>query len=332
MNPLSIDKIYSMKAITLRNNKLAVSETTKPTIQDNEVLIKLNLAGVCSTDLEIVKGYVPNFNGILGHEFVGTVAETGENVPSSWQGKRVTATINIGCETCSVCVGEGSEHCPNRTVLGIINRDGIFAEYVAVPEANLVEIPADVPDKLAVFTEPLAAALRIREQLCVPPSRSVAVVGPGRLGMLVGWVLALSGNEVVMLGRREESLELAKKWGLKTDLTEHIEDNVFDFTVETTGNEAGLEHALRITRPRGTIVLKSTYAGPANVNLTKLVVAELNVIGSRCGPFEPAVRLLKTPKANEILDMVEGSYRLADGLAAFEKAAEPGVRKILLTP
>ena len=223
------------------------------------------------------------------------------------------------------------EHCPSRTVLGIHNRDGAFAEHLAVPEANLIEIPADVPDDLAVFTEPLAAALRIREQLRVPPSQKIAVVGPGRLGMLVGWVLSLAGNEVVMLGRREASLALGQQWGLATGLIEEAPDNGFDFVVETTGNEAGLAHALRITRPRGTIVLKSTYAGPANVDLTKLVVAELNVIGSRCGPFEPAVRLLQTPAASQITEMIDGRYALVDGLQAMKQAAEPGIRKILLT-
>ncbi len=321
-----------MNAITLKNNQLALSNVTKPVLKANHVLVKINQAGICSTDLEIVKGYVPNFDGVLGHEFVGTVDEIGAGISQDILEKRVTATINVGCNSCAVCAAEGAEHCPDRTVIGIINRDGIFAEYVSVPQENLVFIPADVPDELAVFTEPLAAALRIREQLCVPPSQSVAVVGPGRLGMLVGWALSLSGNEVVMLGRREQSLDLAKKWGLSTGLTADIADNDFDFVVETTGNEAGLAHALRITRPHGTIVLKSTYAGPANVNLTKLVVAELNVIGSRCGPFEPAVRLLTTPQAQKILDMIDGRYALSDGLAAIEKAAEPGVRKILLKP
>ena len=320
-----------MKALTLHQNQLAISDINTPAIQPNEVLIKVSLAGICSTDLEIIKGYVPNFSGVLGHEFVGIIAEKGAEVSGRVAlGQRVTATINIGCRACPVCLGDGAEHCPRRTVLGIINRDGIFAEYVAVPEANLVPIPADVPDHLAVFTEPLAAALRIREQLRVPPSQPVAVVGPGRLGMLVGWAMSLSGNRVVMLGRRAASLKLAQTWGLETGMIEDVGDNAFGFVVETTGNEAGLEHALRITRPQGTIVLKSTYAGPANVDLTKLVVAELNVVGSRCGPFEPAVRLLQTPRAQQILEMIEGEYALTDGLSAFEKAAEPGVRKILL--
>ncbi len=321
-----------MNAITLKDNQLSLSNLSKPTLAADEVLIKISIAGICSTDLEIVKGYVPGFSGVLGHEFVGTVEAAGDAVEDpDWVGKRVTATINIGCRSCPTCMDAGVEHCPSRTVLGIHNRDGAFAEYIAVPEANLIEIPADVPDDLAVFTEPLAAALRIREQLRVPPSQKIAVVGPGRLGMLVGWVLSLAGNEVVMLGRRKASLALGQQWGLVTGLIEEAADNGFDFVVETTGNEAGLAHALRITRPRGTIVLKSTYAGPANVDLTKLVVAELNVIGSRCGPFEPAVRLLQTQAANQIVEMIDGRYALSDGLQAMKQAAEPGIRKILLT-
>lgn len=320
-----------MQALTLENGRLAVAAIPKPKLRPNELLIKVQRAGVCSTDLEIVKGYVAGFRGVLGHEFVGTVAAVGDGVDSAtWLGRRVTATINIGCGRCAICLAAGPEHCPQRTVIGIHNRDGAFADYLAVPVGNLVPIPDDVPDNLAVFTEPLAAALRIREQLCVPPSEPVAVVGPGRLGMLVGWVMSLAGNRVTMLGRRPASLALAKKWGLEADLTENVADNGFNFVVETTGNEAGFAHALRMTKPQGTIVLKSTYAGRSNVDLTKLVVGEIKVVGSRCGPFKPAVRLLETPAAQRLLDLIDGQYALGDGVTAMERAAETGVRKILL--
>ncbi|MFT5195821.1 MAG: threonine dehydrogenase-like Zn-dependent dehydrogenase [Cellvibrionaceae bacterium] len=319
-----------MNALTLKNNQLTLSNIPKPMPTKSEALLRIVLAGICSTDLEIVKGYVPGFNGVLGHEFVGIVEQVGEEGDLKWIGKRVTATINIGCSTCATCLANGSEHCLQRTVLGIHQRDGAFADYLVVPITNLIAIPDSVPDQLAVFTEPLAAALRIREQLCVPPSKPIAVIGPGRLGMLIGWVMSLSGNRVVMLGRRSESLNLAQKWGLESSLIEDIADNAFEFVVETTGNEAGLAHALRITRPRGTIVLKSTYAGPAKVDLTKLVVGEITIVGSRCGPFEPAVRLLTTSKSQQLIDLIDGEFTLVKGVAAMKRAAEPSVRKILL--
>lgn len=319
-----------MKAIYLKDNQIRLTEQRIPQIKDNEVLIRVAQAGICSTDLEIVKGYIPNFDGILGHEFVGTVEQIGRNVNAAWQGKRATSTINIGCNSCAECAGSGFTHCPDRTVVGIINRDGAFAEFIVVPESNLVSIPNNVSDKLAVFTEPLAAALKIREQLVVPPTEEIGVIGPGRLGMLIGWALSLSGNQVTMLGRRPESLELARRWGLGAEITEQIPDNRFGFVVDSTGNEAGLGHALRITRPKGTIVLKSTYAGPANVDLTKLVVAELNVVGSRCGPFEPAIRLLQTQQALKLLDLIDEEFNLDQGLEAFQVAEQSGIRKVLL--
>ncbi len=195
----------------------------------------------------------------------------------------------------------------------------------------MLPVPDNVPDEAAVFTEPLAAALRIREQVRVSPSARMAVVGPGRLGLLVGQVLALAGGEVTMLGRRPETLELPAALGLQTGLVEEAADDSFDFVVEATGNEAGLVHSLRLVRPQGTLVMKSTFAGAANVDLTKLVVGEIQVVGSRCGPFAPALRLLERGQVN-VTALIEGRYALADGVAAFAHAARPGVRKILLQP
>lgn len=321
-----------MNALILNKGQLNYAQVRKPEPLPTEALLKISLAGICSTDLEIVKGYVPGFSGILGHEFVATVEAVGSPAEQRWVGKRITASINIGCQACETCLGEGAEHCLKRTVVGIHNRDGAFADHLTVPINNLIAIPDSVCDNLAVFTEPLAAALRIREQLCVPPSQPIAVVGPGRLGMLIGWVMSLAGNRVVMLGRRHESLKLAEKWDLETGLIEDVADNEFNFVVETAGNEAGFAQALRMTRPRGTIVLKSTYAGKSNVDLTKLVVGEITIVGSRCGPFEPAVRLLATPAATRLLDLIDGKFPLSEGAAAMERASEKGVRKILLRP
>jgi threonine dehydrogenase-like Zn-dependent dehydrogenase len=292
-----------------------------------EALIRVVKAGVCSTDLELVKGYA-GFRGVLGHEFVGVVEEADDG---SWVGRRVVGSINLGCRHCPVCVGEGPEHCPSRTVLGIIGKDGAFADLLTLPEVNLLPVPDSVEDDRAVFTEPLAAALRIREQLPVPPTARIAVVGPGRLGMLVGQVLALSGSRPRVLGRRATSLELPAQLGLETGLVEEAESDAFDLVVEATGNEAGLAHSLRLVRPQGTLVLKSTFQGQASVDLTKLVVGEVRVVGSRCGPFGPALRLLEQ-EAVQVLPLVDGDYPLDQAVEALQHAARPGVRKILLTP
>ncbi|HID51404.1 MAG TPA: Zn-dependent alcohol dehydrogenase [Anaerolineae bacterium] len=304
------------------------TDLQRPQPGPDEALVRVTLAGICSTDLEMVKGYVPGFRGVLGHEFVGVVEDSPD---AAWHGRRVVASINIGCNECEVCRREGPEHCPNRTVLGIHNRDGVFAEYVAVPQANLLAVPDDVPDEAAVFTEPLAAALRIREQVKVRPTAKTAVVGPGRLGLLIGQVLALAGTEVTMLGRREASLELPARLGLQTALADSLPDDSFDFVVEATGNDAGFAHSLRLVRPLGTLILKSTFAGHNQIDLTKLVVGEINVVGSRCGPFAPALRLLARQEV-DVQPLLDGQYLLSDGLAAFDHAARPGVRKILLRP
>jgi threonine dehydrogenase-like Zn-dependent dehydrogenase len=317
-----------MQALYVENGELSYrSDLPMPAAGPNEALVKVLIAGICSTDLEIIKGYA-GVQGILGHEFVGLVEAASDE---AWVGKRVVGTINIGCRECAICLGQGPEHCPQRTVLGIINRPGVFADYVALPLANLIAVPDDVPDERAVFTEPLAAALRIREQLPVRPTARVAIVGPGRLGLLIGQVLALAGGDVTMLGRSTHSLALPQRLGLKTGMVDRGDDNSFDMVVEATGNEAGLAHALRLVRPLGVLVMKSTYAGAATVNLTKLVVGEITVVGSRCGPFEPALRLLSRGQI-EVGTLIEGEYSLAEGLAAFAHAAQSGTRKVLLRP
>jgi len=315
-----------MQALHLSPEGLRLrSDTPPPKRQDGEALLRITRAGICSTDLELVKGYA-GFAGILGHEFVAVVEAADD---PAWLGQRVVGTINLACRRCSTCVGSGPEHCPHRTVLGIIAKDGIFAEYATLPEVNLLPVPEDLPDEEAVFTEPLAAALRIREQIPVAPTARIAVVGPGRLGLLIAQVLALTGTSVTVLGRREASLDLPRALGLSTGLAPEAADDAFDLVVEATGNEAGLAESLRLVRPRGTLILKSTFAGRASVDLTKLVVGEIQVVGSRCGPFAPALELLHR-RAVQVRPLIEATYPLADGLAAFEHAARPGVRKVLL--
>jgi threonine dehydrogenase-like Zn-dependent dehydrogenase len=319
---------FQMQALQFTDDRLVYrSDYPQPTVTATEALIRIEIAGICSTDLEIVKGYA-GFEGVLGHEFVGTVESCSE---VAWKGRRVVGTINLGCGSCPICLGEGEEHCPRRTVLGIHGRDGAFADYISLPVRNLLTVPDSLSNKRAVFVEPLAAALRIREQVTLPPSAKVAVVGPGRLGLLVGQVLGLDGADVTMLGRRRQSLRLPEGLGLRSGLVQDCADDSFDLIVEATGNEDGFAQSMRMVRPRGTIVLKSTFAGSATLALTKLVVAEINVIGSRCGPFEPALRLLASG-AIRVEELIEEQYALRDGLAAIAFASRPGVKKVLLTP
>jgi threonine dehydrogenase-like Zn-dependent dehydrogenase len=321
-----------MRALYLEEGQLTLHDDyPRPGVGADDALIRVTLAGICSTDLELVKGYAGGFRGVLGHEFVGVVEAVGLADATEWIGRRVVGSINLGCRRCAVCLGEGPEHCPNRTTLGIHNKDGVFADYVTLPVANLLSVPDNVADEEAVFTEPLAAALRIREQIAVRPAARAAVVGPGRLGLLVGQVLAVAGTDVIVLGRRVASLDLPRQLGLTTGLVDDAADDSFDLVVEATGNDAGFAHSLRLVRPRGTLVLKSTFHGNANINLTKLVVAEINVVGSRCGPFAPALRLLARG-AVAVRPLIEAEYPLADALAAFARADQPGVRKLLLRP
>ncbi len=317
-----------MQALLVKDGQISYErDYPKPKPGPDQALIRLLQAGICNTDIEVVKGYAA-FEGVLGHEFVGIV----EYAPDkTWVGQRVVGGINLGCGICQVCQSHGPEHCPHNTVLGIIGHDGAFADYLILPQENLLPVPDDVPDATAVFTEPLAAALRIREQIKVAPSTSAAVVGPGRLGLLIGQVLALAGTQVTMIGRRKGSLELPSKMGLRTGLVDDFPDNAFDLVVEATGNQAGLINSLRLVRPLGTLVLKSTFAGSTTVDLSKLVVAEINVVGSRCGPFGPALRLLAN-QAIEVESMIEAEYPLSEGIEAFEHASRPGMRKVLLRP
>ncbi|MCB9007046.1 MAG: alcohol dehydrogenase catalytic domain-containing protein [Ardenticatenaceae bacterium] len=318
-----------MRALYCENGHLTLHQDYPiPEPAADEALVRVTLAGICSTDLELVRGYVPEFAGVLGHEFVGVVEAAPDE---SWLGQRVVSNINIGCQTCDICLNNGPEHCPDRRVLGIHDRDGAFADYIAVPLRSLYRVPDNVPDEQAVFTEPLAAALRIREQVRVRPTARTAVIGPGRLGLLVAQVLNRTSQDITVLGRSQRSLELPASWGLKTGFTSDYADNQFDFVVEVTGNAAGFAEALRLLRPLGTLVLKSTFAGDSKIDVTKIVVEEITVVGSRCGPFDLAVRLLEE---NSILTapMVMAEFPLRDALAAFEKAAEPGVLKVLLRP
>lgn len=297
-----------------------------PKADESTALVRVHLAGICSTDLQIFKGYM-GFRGVPGHEFVGSVSAG----PNDWLGKRVVGEINFGCGRCDSCRRELSRHCPSRTVMGILNADGAFAEYVSIPAANLHAVPENVSDEEAVFTEPLAAAFEILQQVQINPGDDVLVLGDGKLGNLCAQILRLTGANVTALGKHEEKLKLIRRAGVRTILLSDWQPRLFDVVVEATGSASGLELALGAVRPRGTLVLKSTIAGNHHVSLAPIVINEFNVIGSRCGLFAPALEALEE-KSVSVTPLIEKVYPLNDGIEAVGSAAMKGTRKILLRP
>ncbi len=298
-----------------------------PRRQAGEALARVTLAGICGTDLELLRGYRP-FAGVPGHEFVGVVVEAER---SEWIGRRVVGEINISCGVCDLCRRGLPTHCRQRAVLGLFGHDGVMAEYVALPEANLHAVPDAVSDVQAAFTEPLAAALQIAELAHIAPTQMVVVLGDGRLGLLVAQALALTGCRLIVVGRHPHKLALLARRGIETTLDATALEGQADVTVECTGSPAGFEAARRLTRPRGILALKSTYADKAEIDLSRLVVDEITLMGTRCGPFEPALRLL----ARGLIDvaaLVEATYPLEEGAAAFEHAGRRGALKVLLQP
>src|SRR5215208_1348991 len=313
-----------MKALWLEDNQISLRDISQPRKQD-EALIKIRKAGICSTDLELVKGYYP-YTGVLGHEFVGEVVESDND---SWIGQRVVGEINVVCHQCEQCLYGRPTHCENRTVLGIVNRDGTFAEFTTLPLANLHRVPDSVPDEMAVFTEPLAAALEIQQQIQIKPTDRVLLIGAGRLGQLIAQTLALTGCDLRVVARHAHQQNLLKARGIRIISEEEIEPWRWDIVVEATGSPSGFSLARQAIRPRGTLVLKSTYKGEMSVNFSSIVVDEINVIGSRCGPFEPALRLMELRQVDPTV-LIANEFKLDDALKAFERAAETGVLKVLV--
>ncbi len=302
----------------------AYREPTAPTDASSMALVKVHLAGVCSTDLQILRGYM-DFTGVPGHEFVGSVVDG----PEPWRGKRVVGEINFGCGVCDSCRRELARHCANRSVMGIVSADGAFAEYVAVPVHNLHAVPDSLSDEEAVFTEPLAAAFEILTQIHIDHGHEVLVVGDGKLGNLCAQVLALTGARVTGLGKHADKLALIKKAGVRTILLTDWQARQFDIVVEATGSASGLELALGAVRPRGTLSLKSTIAGKHQVSLAPIVINEINVIGSRCGPFPDALDALAAKRV-AVTPLIEETFLLSQGLVALAAAGRPGAKKIML--
>jgi threonine dehydrogenase-like Zn-dependent dehydrogenase len=318
-----------MRALVLDSNgTLTLGDRPMPAAAD-ECLIRVTAAGICGTDLELIRGYA-GFSGVPGHEFVGVVEDAGA-AQVDWIGRRVVGEITVGCGRCAGCRAAGRGHCDVRTVLGIIGRDGAFAEYISLPATNLHAVPASLEDVAAVFVEPTAAACRIVEQVTIDSATSVAVVGAGRLGLLIAQVLRHHGANVTTFVRSERSRAIATSLGLETAATESAPGSGrrFEVAVDATGSAEGFATAAALIRPRGTLVLKSTFHGQTPVSFSPLVVDEITVVGSRCGPFGRAIDLLAAG-AVDVRPMVEGIYPLERFAEAFQHARR-GV-KVILTP
>ncbi|HEY0080841.1 MAG TPA: alcohol dehydrogenase catalytic domain-containing protein [Pyrinomonadaceae bacterium] len=320
-----------MKALRYENGGLSVAEVVEPS-GEGEALVRVRVSGVCNTDLEIVRGYA-GFEGTLGHEFVGVV----ESAPGAreLEGRRVVGEINAGCGLCELCRAGDARHCPRRTVLGIVGRDGAHAEFLKLPVVNLLTVPDEVADERAVFTEPLAAACGILERVTVTSEMRVVVVGDGKLGLLCAQALrALTNASVTLVGKHPSKLDIAARRGIETFTRERLPESAsrtFDVAVEASGASPGFALALNLLRPRGTLVLKSTFHGATEMDAARIVVDEISVVGSRCGRFAPALELLRQNSV-DVESLIHADYSLSRGVEAMERAAERGTLKILLRP
>ena len=331
-----------MQALRLTSQGLTlVPNCPVPEPQDRQALIALDLAGICATDLEMVAGYNSGASLILGHEFVGTV-ECSPSAPH-WEGRRVVGEINVGCGTCADCLRQKFSHCPERTVLGILNHDGAFADHLALPAVNLHAVPDTLEDAAAVLTEPVAAALQIQEQLTLSPETRIGILGAGKLGTLVALTLQSRGFHPLVLCKYARQVEVLQAHGVETaDASDvHVADwkramhYHFDVVIECAATSTIYDLALELVRPRGTLVVKSTLSEAGHLDLNTVVVNEIRVQGSRCGPFDKALEWLTEVTASGWLDigsLMDQEFSLAEGLAAFCRAAQPGVSKVLLKP
>lgn len=317
-----------MECLWLENQKLSVRNVPPPTPSKEEALIRLLLAGICRTDLQMLSGYYP-FSGVPGHEFVGEVMHAPGD--SSWEGKRVVGEINLSCGECPSCRKGRPTHCEIRTVLGIRDRDGVFSESFLLPLSNLHEVPKSVPDEAAVFSEPLAAACRIPEQIRIRPTDLILVIGAGKLGQLIARMLVHTGCALQVVAKHSRQMQLLSDCGIAAVEPANVIERYADVVVEASGTPAGIDLARKAVRPGGTIVLKSTYKGSKELDLSSPVVDEITLVGSRCGPFPPALRLMDKSLVDPI-PLIEARYPLSKGERAFEHAQKPGTLKVLLHP
>ena len=319
-----------MKAVVFDNGLKLDKNCPKPVPQKGEALIRVKLAGICNTDFEITKGYM-GYKGILGHEFVGIVEEVNDT-DKSLVGKRIVAEISWGCNNpeCEWCAKKNYRHCPGRHTIGIWKKDGCFAEYITLPTNILFEVPENVPDEQAVFVEPLAAACEITEQLHIEPMKKILVLGDGKLGLTTALALHAQNLDILLVGKHPNKLDIAKAQGVKTQLlATFTPEKIYDVVVEATGTASGFETSMSLTKPRGILVLKSTVATGKELNLAPIVIDEITVLGSRCGQFPPALRLLENNRI-DFKPFISGIYSIDDAIEAFEKNKEKETLKVLI--
>jgi len=314
-----------MRALLFDRNLVFRTDYSNPVASPTESIVRVSLAGICGTDLELARGYM-QYRGVPGHEFCGRVVESQD---PALRGRRVVGEINAGCARCAACLNGLARHCPNRTVLGILGRDGSFAEFLSLPDVNLIPIPDSITEDAAVFVEPLAAAYEIFDQAHLARNQTIAVLGDGRLGAMVA--MALKGEHYLPLvaGHHPEKLARLSELGLETAEESSLRDQ-FDVVIECSGSQSGFRRAVELVRPRGTIILKSTAAASAELNLAPIVVNEITVIGSRCGRFQPALDALAAGKIDP-RPLIDGAFALEDAIAAFDAASNPLNFKILLS-
>ncbi len=315
----------ALKALYIEQGTVTVREAPAPEPLPGFARIRLLVAGICNTDLELLRGY-HDFTGIPGHEFVGEVVDG----PAEWLGRRVVGEINLACGHCETCAAGMRRHCPNRTVLGIVRHPGAFAELLTLPTENLRAVPDDLSNEEAVFAEPVAAACAILEQVTIRQGQGAAVLGDGKLALLIAQVLRSAGARVRQYGRHPEKLAISQRNGIDTERNDgNLPKAEYELVVEATGSASGLSEAIRMTRPRGTVVMKSTVHGEVAFDAAAVIVNEIRLLGSRCGLFEPALELLRT-KAVAVSGMIDSRYALHQGVAAFERAQTRGALKVLL--
>lgn len=317
-----------MLALRVEKKHLKLREIDKPHNAD-EALVRVWLSGICNTDLEIARGYA-GFNGTVGHEFVGVVEKSDDK---KLVGRRVVGEINAGCGRCDLCRTGDPRHCASRTVLGIVGRDGAHAEFLQLPSVNLITVPKNIPDEQAVFTEPLAAACGILERASIVKSDRVAVIGDGKLGLLCAQVIALTGAPTLLVGKHAEKLRIAERRGIETSRPNEAakRQGEFDVVVEASGAAGGFKLALDLLRPKGKLVLKSTFHGSTEIDAARIVVDEISIVGSRCGRFQPALDLLKK-NAIDVDSLISEEHSLSNALKAMTRAQTRGILKVLLRP
>ena len=314
-----------MLAFARHKDQIGLRDVARPIPAAGEALVRVRAAGICNTDLEIIRGYM-SFEGTLGHELVGIVEECAD---ASWLGARVTAEINLACQRCDLCQRGLQRHCPTRRVLGILDKDGAFAEYVTLPIENLHRVPDGLSDRAACFIEPLAACFEILEQVAITPRDRVAVLGDGKLGTLIAMVLSNNGTPPVLVGKHASKIARAQRLGIRSTYAQELSPKSYDVVIEATGSPSGMELATSLVRPRGTIVLKSTYHGELTLQAAPWVIDELTIVGSRCGPFSPALSELAAGRLMPE-SLIDAVFPLHDVERAVQHASEPGVLKVLL--